>query len=95
MESIVVFGVLESDGTVRLEHPLDIPSGPMQVTLRPISRHHERLPDLPIQDECILPPCELPRSGFTQLVRPIYVPQRLPDPLFDDEMANDIQQAGS
>lgn len=79
-ESVVMFGVLQADGTVRLDYAPPMPPGPIQVTIRAASRPIERLPDLPVEDSSLLPPVDLPRFGGTCEVRPVRILQRFPDP---------------
>lgn len=79
--SVVVLGMLQPDGTIRLDHPPALPPGPMEVTLRPIRQQRERLPDLPFDDSSAPPPCDLPRDGTARPIQPIRVLQRLPDPI--------------
>jgi hypothetical protein len=83
-DSVVVFGMLQPDGTLRLDESPGVPPGRMEVTLRPVSRQKVRLPDPPLEDLCIAPPCELPRLGVTSLVHPVPIFERLPDPIFMD-----------
>lgn len=78
-DSVVVFGILGADGTVRLDFAPPMPPGRIQLTIRPASRPHERLPDLPVEDSSPAPPLDLPRFGVIQEVRPIQVLHRLPD----------------
>ena len=85
--SVVVYGILQRDGTVRLDRPLGIQPGPIELTIRPIPPRSERLPDLPFDDLCEAPPFDLPRSGVTWAVQPIRVLQRLPDPVQSVEVA--------
>jgi len=83
--SVIVFGVLQPDGTVRLDHPPALPPGPIQITIRPVPRQRERLPDLPLEDTSELPPFDLPRAGVAQEVQPVRVLERLPDPYHSAE----------
>src|SRR5690606_23400530 len=80
-DSIVVFGVLQPDGSVSLDQPLAMSPGPVQLTIRPVSNPRERLPDPPIEDEFVMPPCEFPRSEIIREVQTVRIPERLPDAL--------------
>jgi hypothetical protein len=85
--SVVVFGILQDDGIVRLDYPPEMRPGRVQITIRAIAQSRERLPDLPIEDSSESPPFELPRIGITRVVQPVRVAERLPDPLDDAEVA--------
>ena len=85
--SVVLFGVLQPDGTLRLDQPPEIPPGPVQVTIRAVAQPRERIPDLPIEDPSAPPPFDLPRLGTMRAVQPIPVEHRLPDPVQSAEVA--------
>jgi hypothetical protein len=85
-DPVVLFGILQPDGTVRLDHPPTMPAGPVQITIRPIDQR-ERLPDLPVDDSSVPPPLDLPRLRFTRVVQLIRLAERLPDPLESVEVA--------
>ncbi len=76
---VIVFGILQPDGTVQLDHPPEMPPGRIQLTIRPLPPQRERLPDLPTDDDSVPPPFDLPRLEITGVVQPIRVLQRLPD----------------
>jgi hypothetical protein len=77
--SLVVFGILQSDGTVRLDRPPEIPPGPVQITIRPIGQAQERIPDLPVEDLSVPTPFDLPRTGIMRVVQTSRVAERLPE----------------
>jgi hypothetical protein len=85
--SMEMFGILHPDGTIRLDHPPEMAPGPVQITIRSVAQLGDRVPDFPIDDPSVLPPLDLPRMGITQIVHPIPVTQRLPDPI-DSAEAN-------
>jgi hypothetical protein len=85
--SVIVFGVLQPDGTIRLDHPPAMSPGPIQITLRSVPPQRERLPDLSVEDPSVPAPFELPRGECTWKVEPIRVLQRLPDPFQNVEIA--------
>ena len=78
---VVVTGFLLSDGTVRLDHPLGIQSGPIEVTIRPIAAPRDRLPDPPADDLSESARFDLPRRGDVRSVHPSRVLHRFPDPV--------------
>lgn len=79
-------GVLDADGTIRLDHPPELPPGPVQVTLRARiapDKYDPLLPDPPWPDESIPPPCDLPIFGPRERVTLREIDMLLPDPLLD------------
>lgn len=83
-DPVVVYGMLQADGTLRLDNPPGVPPGRMEVTLRPVSPQRARLPQPPIEDMCVAPPFELPRSSNSKHVDSAPIFERLPDPIFID-----------
>jgi hypothetical protein len=86
INSEIVFGVLQSDGTVRLDHPSNLPPGPVQITIRAIGHPRERIADQAIEEPFVRPPIELPRIGITRIVHPVNITERLPDLFQIDEV---------
>jgi hypothetical protein len=78
---VVAFGVLQADGTVRLNQPLAMPPGPSQMAIRPVTEPVERVPDLVVDDFIQPVSCNLPRLSAMQDIQPTHVLERLPDPL--------------
>lgn len=88
---VTVLGRIQPDGSLQLDEPVDLPPGPIEVTLRRIpaqaSTELKRLPDEPWLDECISPPFDLPHPEGG---RPVQVHRggvRLPDPGFAEELS--------
>jgi hypothetical protein len=84
---VVVFGILQPDGTVRLDRPPQLPPGPVQITICPVVESRERIPDFPASDTSLPPPFDLPRIGTVRVVQPTRVAHRLPDPVEMTEVA--------
>ncbi len=86
--ALVYEGLLLSDGTVRLDRAPDIRPGPVQITLRPISKSATNdafLLDGPWEDESISAPCDLPVAGLRRRIHPRPGRVRLPDPLLPSD----------
>lgn len=84
--TVIVFGTLHPDGTIRLDPLPPMPPGPVQVTIRRV-QSHQRLPDSPVDDLENTPPVDLPRMGALRSVDPVRVVEHLPDPLQSIEAA--------
>ncbi len=81
--SIVLDGVLKSDGTLELDHRPELPPGRVRVKLIALSAtagERELLPDPPWLDECISAPCDLPLPGPSERVETREVAEFLPEP---------------
>lgn len=82
--SIVIEGVLKTDGTIELRSRPAIPPGPVWVRLEAVSRGQlpaAQLPDQPWEAEASSAPFDLPFPGEPQPVNPLVVDELLPDAL--------------
>jgi hypothetical protein len=77
-DSVIVFGTLQPDGTVRLDSLPSMPPGPIQVTIRRVQRN-KRLHDFPVDESAVSTPLDLPRLGTTRMVEPVRIFQHFPD----------------
>ena len=76
---IVLNGVLNADGSLKLDHRPELPPGRVRVTLQ-LLPEALRLPDPPWNDESVPAPFDLPRFGTAERVLPRLAGERLPDP---------------
>ncbi len=80
---ITIDGTIKPDGSIELNHPSNLPPGPVKITLRRIpirlSTEEIRLPDGPWSDENIPTPFDLTRLGESRPVRTRAGTRRLPD----------------
>lgn len=86
---IVFEGLINEEGELEVQSPLPFPPGPVRITLESL-KQGERLPDSPWLDECISAPCDLPHMGPVEYVTPIFVKERLPDPIIVDDDGDDL-----
>jgi hypothetical protein len=87
--SIVLNGVLKSDGTLELNTQPPIPPGPVRITLESLSEPRSetvRLPDPPWLDESVSAPFDLPHFAPAEQVQPRGATERLPEPFQWDEL---------
>lgn len=81
--SIVLEGVLKSDGTLKFDHRPALAPGRVRVRLEAMTgagQGAELLPDPPWLDECIPAPCDLPLPGKREPVALREVSEWLPEP---------------
>jgi hypothetical protein len=81
--SIVLEGVLKSDGTLEFWSPPAFPPGPVRVTLEALTEANDKaglLPDPPSRDESIPAPFDLPLANPAEPVDPCEVVELLPEP---------------
>jgi len=81
--SIVLEGVLKSDGTLEFDHRPELPPGRVRVKLERLTEAHSEaglLPDPPWLDESIPAPFDLPVPGNPEPVELREVAELLPEP---------------
>ncbi len=86
--ALVLDGNLDSDGTIRLDRPPDVPPGRVRITIQPLPESMPavgHLPDGPWLDEAISAPFDLLLPGMPQRVRPRQARDVLPDPMTGTE----------
>jgi hypothetical protein len=85
--SVIILGILQDDGIVRLDHLPEMRPGRVQITMSAIAAPRDRIPDPPLEDSSGPPAFDLPRIGITRIVQPFRVGERLPDSLEGGEVA--------
>lgn len=87
--SIVLNGLLKSDGTLELNSQPRLPPGPVRITLESLSEPQSatiRLPDPPWLDESVSAPFDLPHFTPAEQVQPRVATERLPAPFQWDDL---------